>query len=96
MVIPPSPQCTTIYDLHLVEGEDKEDSLVQFMKHLLSAASMPNTLATWCKELTHWNDPDAGKDWRQEEKGTTEEEMVGLHHWLDEHEFEQAPGVGDG
>ena len=40
-------------------------------------------------------DPDAGKDWRQEEKGTTEDEMVGGHHWLDGHEFEQAPGVGD-
>ena len=37
-----------------------------------------------------------GKDWRQEEKGTTEDEMVGWHHWLDGHEFEQAPGVGDG
>ena len=41
-------------------------------------------------------DPDAGKDWRQEEKGTTEDEMVGWHHWLDGHEFEQAPRVGDG
>ena len=41
-------------------------------------------------------DVDAGKDWRQEEKGTTENEMVGLHHCLDGHEFEQAPGVGDG
>ena len=41
--------------------------------------------------------PGAGKDWRQEEKGTTEEEMVGWHHQLgDGHEFEQAPGVGDG
>ena len=40
-------------------------------------------------------DPDAGKDWRQE-KGTTEDEMVEWHHWLDGHEFEQAPGVGDG
>ena len=40
--------------------------------------------------------PDAGKDWRQEEKGTTEDEMVGWYHWLDGHEFEQAPGVGDG
>ena len=40
-------------------------------------------------------DPDAGKDWRQEEKGTTEDEMVGWHHWFDGHEFEQAPGVGD-
>ena len=35
-------------------------------------------------------DPDAGKDWRQEEKGTTEDEMVRWHHWLDGHEFEQA------
>ena len=41
-------------------------------------------------------DPDAGKDWRQEEKGTTEDEMVGWHHWLSGHEFEQAPKVGDG
>ena len=41
-------------------------------------------------------DPDAGKDWRQEEKGMTEDEMVGWHYWLDGHEFEQAPGVGDG
>ena len=42
-----------------------------------------------------WKDPDAGKDWGQE-KGMTEDEMVGWHHWLNEHEFEQAPGVGDG
>ena len=42
-------------------------------------------------------DPDAGKDWKQEEKGTTEDEMVGWDHWLDGHEFEQAVGVvGDG
>ena len=41
-------------------------------------------------------DPDAGKDWRQEEKGTTEDEMVGWHHRQDGQEFEQAPGVGDG
>ena len=41
-------------------------------------------------------DPDAGKDWRQEEKGTTENEMVGWHHWLDGHEFERAQEVGDG
>ena len=37
-------------------------------------------------------DPDAGKDWRREEKGTTEDEIVGWHHWLNGHEFEQAPG----
>ena len=41
-------------------------------------------------------DPDAGKDWRQEEKEMTEDEMVGWHHQLNGHEFEQAPGVGDG
>ena len=35
-----------------------------------------------------WKDPDAGKDWRREEKGTTEDEMVGWHHWLNEHKFE--------
>ena len=42
-----------------------------------------------------WKDPDAGKDWRWE-KGTTEDEMVGWHHWLDGHEFEWTPEVGDG
>ena len=42
-----------------------------------------------------WKDPDAGKDWRRE-KGMTEDEMSGWHHWLDGHEFEQALAVGDG
>ena len=41
-------------------------------------------------------DPDAGKDWRWEEKGMTENEMVGWHHWLNAHEFEQALGDGEG
>ena len=41
-------------------------------------------------------DPDAGKVWGQEEKGTTEDEMAGWHHRLDGHEFEWTPGVGDG
>ena len=43
-----------------------------------------------------WKDPDAGEDWRWEEKGMTEDEMVGGHHWFSEHEFESPPGVGDG
>ena len=43
-----------------------------------------------------WKDPNAGKDWRQEEKGTTEDEMARWHHWLDAHEFGWTPGVGDG
>ena len=53
----------------------------------------------WPPDAKNWligKDPDAGKDWRQEEKGTTEDEMVGWHHRLNGHEFEQAPGVGDG
>ena len=41
-------------------------------------------------------EPDAGKDWRQEEKGATEDEMVGWHHWLNGHEFEQTQGDGEG
>ena len=53
----------------------------------------------WPRDAKNWltgKDPDAGKDWRHKEKGTTEDEMVGWHHWLDRHEFEQALGVGDG
>ena len=53
----------------------------------------------WPPDVKNWligKDPDAGQDWRQEEKGTTEDEMVGWHHRLNEHEFEQALGVGDG
>ena len=41
-------------------------------------------------------DPDARKDWRQEEKGMTEDEMVGWHHWLKGHEFKQTPGDSEG
>ena len=57
------------------------------------------TAILWPPDMKNWligKDPDAGKDWRQEEKGTTEDEMVGWHHWLDGHEFEQALGVGVG
>ena len=43
-----------------------------------------------------WKDPDAGKDWGQEEKGTTEDEMVGWHHWLNGHGFGWTLGVADG
>ena len=53
----------------------------------------------WPPEAKNWlieKDPDAGKDWRQEEKGMTEDEMVGWPHRLNGHEFEQTPGVGDG
>ena len=54
-----------------------------------------NTLAIWCKELTHLK-RHAGKDWGQEEKGMTEDEMVGWHHRLNGHGFAWTLGVGDG
>ena len=53
----------------------------------------------WPPDSKNWligKDPDAGKDWRWEEKGMTEDEMVGWHHWLNGHAFEQALRVGDG
>ena len=53
----------------------------------------------WLPDVKSWltrKDPDAGKDWRQEEKGMTEDEMVGWHHQLKGHEFEQTPGDSEG
>ena len=52
----------------------------------------------WPPNVKSWTgkDPDAGKDWGQKEKGMTEDEMVGWHHQLNEHEFEQTPGDGGG
>ena len=53
----------------------------------------------WLPDVKSWligKDPDAGKDWRQEERRTTEYEMVGWHHWLDGYGFGWTPGVGDG
>ena len=53
----------------------------------------------WLPHAKSWligKDPDARRDWGQEEKGTTEDEMPGWHHWLDGHEFVWTLGVGDG
>ena len=53
----------------------------------------------WPPEVKNWligKDPDTGKDWSQEEKGMTEDEMAGWHHWFNGHESEQAPGAGNG
>ena len=57
------------------------------------------TPVLWPSEAKNWHigkDPDPGKEWRWQERGTTEDEMAGLHHWLNGHEFEEALGVGDG
>ena len=61
-------------------------------------------LFTWRIVTANWKNPiddslektDAGRDWRQEEEGTTEDEMAGWHHRLDGHGFGWTPGVGDG
>ena len=56
------------------------------------------TPVLWPPDVTRQlirKEPDAGKDWQQEEKGTTEDEMVGWHHRLNGYEFEKAPGVGE-
>ena len=53
----------------------------------------------WLPDAKNWlirKDPDAGKDWGQEEKGATEDEMVGWHHWLNGHAFEQTLVDGEG
>ena len=57
------------------------------------------TLILWPPHAKSWligKDPDAGRDWGKGEKETIEDEMAGWHHWLDGHEFEWTPGVGDG
>ena len=67
-----------------------------FMRRTNAKAETP---IIWPLDVKKWligKDPHAEKDLRQEEKGTTEDEMVGWHHWLDGPEFEPAPGFGDG
>ena len=67
-----------------------------FIKRTDAEAETP---ILWPLVVKNWlmgKDSDSGKDWRQEEKRMTEDEMDGCHHWLNGHESEQAPGVGDG
>ena len=64
-----------------------------------TAHAKAETLVLWPPYAKNWligKDPDAGKDWGQEEKGTTEDEMVGWHHWHNGYGFGWIPGVGDG
>ena len=66
----------------------KENPYWIFMRRTDVEAETPVVWLPDVKNWLIWKDPDAGKDWRQEEKGTTEDEMAGCHHWLDGHEFE--------
>ena len=63
-----------------------------FIRRTDAEAQHSNALSSNARGQLIRKDPDAGKDWEQEEKGTIEDKMVGWHHWLNEHEFEQTPG----
>ena len=71
----------------------------QFWIFIGRTDAVAETAILWPPAAKSWligKDPDAGKDWRQEEKGTIEDEMVGWHHWLDGHGFGWTAGVGVG
>ena len=74
----------------------KEDRSWVFFKRTDTEAETPILWPPHAKSWLIGKDPDAGKDWGQEEKGTTEDEMAGWHHWLNGRESGWTPGVGDG
>ena len=78
------------------EIHSKGDQSWVFIGRTVAEAETP---VLWPPQVKSWligKDSDAGRDWGQEEKGTTEDEMAGWHHWLDGLEFEWTPGDGDG
>ena len=74
----------------------KEINLEYSLGGLMLEAEAPALWPPDAKSQLIGKDPDAGKDWGQEEKGTTEDDMVAWHHWLNGHEFEQTLGDGEG
>ena len=74
----------------------KEISPEYSLEGLMLKLKLPILESPDVKSWLIGKDPDAGKDWRQEEKGTTEDEIVGWHHQLNRHEFEQTPGGSEG
>ena len=83
--------CKEIQSVH-----PKGDQSWVFIERADVEAETPVLRPPDAKSWLIWKGPDAGKNWGQEEKGTTEDEMVGWHHWLNGHEFGWTPGVGDG
>ena len=83
--------CKEIHPVH-----PKGDQSWVFIGRTDVEAETPILWPPDAKSWLIWKDPDAGKDWRQEEKGTTEDEMAGWHHRLNGHEFAWTPGAGDG
>ena len=83
--------CREIQPVH-----PKGDQSWVFIEGTDAEAETPVLWPSDGKSLLIGKDPDAGRDWGQEEKGTTEDDMAGWHHRLDGHEFVQTPGIGDG
>ena len=77
-------------------AHSKGDQSWEFIGRNVAEAETPVLWPPHAKSWLIGKDPDAGRDWGQVEKGTTEDEMAGWHHCLDGHEFEWTPGVGDG
>ena len=83
--------CKEIQPVH-----PKGDQSWIFIERADAEAETPILSPPDVKSWLIWKDPDVGKDWGQEKKCMTEDEMVGWHHRLNGHEFEWTPGVGDG
>ena len=83
--------CKEIQPVH-----PKGDQSWLFIGRTEAEAETPVLWPLGVKSWLIWKDRDTGKDWRQKEKGTTEDEMVGWYHQLNGHEFEWTLGVGDG
>ena len=82
-----------LYSKGITPVHPKGDQSWVFIGRTDAEAGAPILWPPYAKNWLIGKDPDAGKDWRRE-KWTTEDEMVGRHHWLDGYEFEQATGVG--
>ena len=87
--------CKVIQPVHPKGNQDIQWTWI-FIGRTNAEAETPILWPIDVKNWLIWKDPDAGKDWGQEEKGMTEDEMVGWHHWLNGHGFWWTLGVGDG
>ena len=83
--------CKEIQPVH-----PKGDQSWIFIRRNDAEAEIPVFWRPDVKNWFIWKDPYAWKDWRWKEKGMTEDETIGWHHWINGHEFELTPGVGDG
>ena len=85
-------------DTHVLEL--KEWGMLKWSYYPMQSTDLIRSLSKcpWYFSQKSWfigKDPDAGKDWGQEDRGSTEDEIFGWHHWLNGHEFEQTPGDGE-